>query len=1115
MLDPEVLRRQRLCSLPLTERFELDWMTKFTLKKMEPPWGYGPYSEVVFYTRWSRPRPDGTQEDWADVIIRVIEGVMSIAKQYHREMGIPWDDEEMALFAREMALSAFRGEWGPPGRGYWFMGTELMRQIGSMGLNNCGAVDVTQLSTGAHWLMDALMLGCGVGFSTWHDVVSGLQLPRTGPRRIRIEVPEDDLRKGYPTGIAQEARRVWDEADELEIVVPDSREGWVDATTLLIASYETGGPTIRFDYGRIRPAGSPIAGFGGEASGSFALRALHRKLRIILTHATQERWEPSRLITDVMNLIGCMVVAGNVRRSALIALGDPADPVFADLKNYEVFPYRRRHGWISNNSYVLSKREHFSCIPTIAAGIKRNGEPGFINLLNIRKFGRIGDLAGTMLPSGSILKEDTATLTNPCVPGETRILTRQGYERIDRLVGVPVEIWNGRTWAPVIPRVTGHHQPMVRVTLSDGTVLRVTRAHRFHLSRSHQASAPDVVPAEALRPGDRLWKYEMPVVEAGETVDHAVAYSQGVCAGDGYLQEGARPFVWPYRHKQALLPSPALARGDGQRTGVLLDRRVHADKRFVPHCWDRTGRLAWLAGLLDTDGYLTKDGSLRVTSTDRAFLLETKLLLTTLGVQAKVTPERGARVKEIPDDHGERRGYARQPIWRLLISAADVVQLRTLGIGQFLRRIDVSRVAPQRDARQFVTVVSVEEAGIEETVYCFTEPQNHTGTFEGIVTGQCGEACLESYELCCLAELYPTRCRNERGELDLERFLAACRYATFYTTTVQLLPTHRVETNAVVARNRRTGISLNGAAALRELTTMAEAIRWMELGYEEIRRENARLAALRGVPESIRVTAEKPSGTSALIMGVPAGCHWPTSGYILRRTRLMRSKTDLIRILDEAGVPHEPDLYSANTEVFTFPVKTVGADTIRPAHEVSMWEQADFALTLARHFVDQAVSSTITFDPLTRAEKEAREAELLARYRELQRQLMALELLANQHASDPRHFFPQLMAELHAVEEEAERVFGELLALQRRVPEGDDVERLLASYAGMLKSMTMLPRFDHGYAQPPEEAIDRETYEKLRAQIRPLDWSGFLSESDPERYCASCEELPPSAESVA
>lgn len=769
-------------------RFALAPATKAMLRGLEPNWGYGAFSEFIFYRTYSR---DG--EDWPDVITRVIEGVFSIRKHHYITHDLPWDEAAMQERAREMALSAFAGEWGPPGRGYWAMGTALVYQLGSMALNNCGFVDVTLLSRDAHWAMDALMLGVGVGFSAYHDVVSDLRLPgtnRTEPSLpVRIEVSEDDWIKGYPTRSYVQAKETWD-ASRLTYVVPDSREGWADSVRLLLESYETGGPEIRFDYRRLRPRGAKIKGFGGEASGYWPLKKLHLQLRAILTHATthKQEWSPSRMITDVINLIGVCIVAGNVRRSATIALGHPDDPEFAELKHYADYDaqgnaiptrywYRRRFGWMSNNSYVLSEREHFErLVPTIAEGIKRNGEPGFLNLKAVRAFGRLGDRAGITLANGSVLRLDEAIGINPC-----------------------------------------------------------------------------------------------------------------------------------------------------------------------------------------------------------------------------------------------------------------------------------------------------------------------------------GEIPLESYELCCLAEWYPTRCLDDEGQIDFAKAIRAAEHAAFYTQSVQLLPTHRPETNDVIARNRRTGVSLAGAAALRELTTMTEAIRLMEHGYDAIRAENKRLSLESGVPEAIRVTAEKPSGTTSLLMGVPAGAHWPTSGYTLRRVRVDNGRARLREILDAADVPHEPDLYSANTEVYTFPIKTPGAERMRPSHEVSMWEQADFAAVLSQHFVDNATSVTVTFDPLTRQAKEQRSADLLHLYAEAQGRLRLLDgLLAE--AKDAA--LETARADLAA---QQQSILAEFTALQRRHPEGDDVERLVASYAGKLKSMSMLPRADHGYAQTPEEAIDADTYQQLVSQIGDLGWDLFHDQGIDELYCAVCD----------
>ena len=84
------------------------------------------------------------------------------------------------------------------------------------------------------FMMDASMLGVGVGF----DVL--------GSGKRFIYKPDDES---------------W------TFVVPDSREGWVEALRHLLESYEKQDmKTVLFDYGQIRPAGAPLKTFGGFSS---------------------------------------------------------------------------------------------------------------------------------------------------------------------------------------------------------------------------------------------------------------------------------------------------------------------------------------------------------------------------------------------------------------------------------------------------------------------------------------------------------------------------------------------------------------------------------------------------------------------------------------------------------------------------------------------------------------------------------------------------------------------------------------------------------------------------------------------------------------------------------
>jgi ribonucleoside-triphosphate reductase len=390
--------------IPVVQRFKLSYTGKKYIQEQEPKFGFNGLGEVVFRRTYSRDN-----ESWNDVVIRVIEGTMSIRKEHFHRNSLYWDDKDWQSYANKMANSLFNMEWMPPGRGLWMMGTEFTYTRGSTALNNCGATcTATDLVHSAEWTMDLLMNGVGIGFSTnWRG-----------------------------TAISP------DKSNSVTHIISDSREGWVESLILLMCSY-INSPKYgfnkypKFDYSSIRPAGESIKGFGGLSSGPAPLEKMHMRIESYLDafcskklECTVKTWKefpgkdqlPSewrevdidvnkpydhtRLVADIFNAIGACVVAGNVRRSAEICLGSVEDNSFINLKNYDINPERSEIGWMSNNSVVLKgdgNYDDFSFIPEMARRIRDNGEPGMINLYNIQKYGRYG-------------KEhpDKATLVNPC-----------------------------------------------------------------------------------------------------------------------------------------------------------------------------------------------------------------------------------------------------------------------------------------------------------------------------------------------------------------------------------------------------------------------------------------------------------------------------------------------------------------------------------------------------------------------------------------------------------------------------------------------------------------------------------------------------------------------------
>lgn len=335
-------------------------------RNKEVPWGFkdaagSSVSEIVFLRTYSRVKPDGTKETWVDVCERVVNGMFSIQKDYAKQNRLPWNDAKAHRSAREAFDRMFHFKWTPPGRGLWMMGTELTNlHKNSAALQNCGFVSTRDMSKKNPaepftWLMEASMLGIGVGFDT-----------KGSFKQIQIR-PANKVSDSY--------------------VIPDTREGWVESTGTLINAYLSNGELPAFDYSQVRKSGEPIKTFGGTAAGPEPLMRLHDELMSLFENRLHSVVD-SLLIMDIANLIGVCVVSGNVRRSAELAMGDLHDESFLKSKDYDTLSYRSEWGWMSNNSVEAKVGDDLS---HIVDNIALNGEPGVIWMDVTRDYGRLID----------------------------------------------------------------------------------------------------------------------------------------------------------------------------------------------------------------------------------------------------------------------------------------------------------------------------------------------------------------------------------------------------------------------------------------------------------------------------------------------------------------------------------------------------------------------------------------------------------------------------------------------------------------------------------------------------------------------------------------------------
>ena len=322
-----------------------------------------PFSTVGYITykrtyarRLNEGDPKSKTEEFTDTVERVI-------KAANDQLSCGFDADEQERLRKY--LLELKGTVA--GRFLWQMGTETVGRLGLASLQNCAFTVIDQPVRPFTWAMDLLMLGSGVGYNIQRQYVDKL--------------PPVNANFSAPTRVT---------TADADFIVPDSREGWVKllGKTLKAAFLADTNPTFTYSTILVRGRGAAIKGFGGTASGPEDLCDGIVKISNILEKRKGKKLRPIDCL-DIMNIIGAIVVAGNVRRSAQIAIGDPDDVEYLLAKRWDMgnIPSWRA---MSNNSVVCSDTKDLH--EYFWDGYEGKGEPyGLINLKLSRKIGRLGE----------------------------------------------------------------------------------------------------------------------------------------------------------------------------------------------------------------------------------------------------------------------------------------------------------------------------------------------------------------------------------------------------------------------------------------------------------------------------------------------------------------------------------------------------------------------------------------------------------------------------------------------------------------------------------------------------------------------------------------------------
>jgi ribonucleoside-diphosphate reductase alpha chain len=265
-------------------------------------------SDITVYMKYSRFIPElNRRETWEELVTR--------NKEMHQKKYPQLKDEIENVYKFVYDKKVL-----PSMRSLQFGGKPI--EISPNRIYNCAYMPIDDWRAFGE-VMFLLLGGTGVGYSVQKHHVE--KLPE-------IRKPKSDRERRF--------------------LVSDSIEGWADAIKALVKSYYTGGSSLRFDYSDIRPKGARLITSGGKAPGAEPLRICVEKLRSILDLKKDgDKLSPIE-VHDMVCHIADAVLAGGIRRAALISLFSADDDEMISCKFgawWELNPQRGR----ANNSAVL------------------------------------------------------------------------------------------------------------------------------------------------------------------------------------------------------------------------------------------------------------------------------------------------------------------------------------------------------------------------------------------------------------------------------------------------------------------------------------------------------------------------------------------------------------------------------------------------------------------------------------------------------------------------------------------------------------------------------------------------------------------------------------------